>query len=135
MGRAFKPGDDALGAALVCVLQHETWQTVFSGDPGILGKSVVVNNQPYTVVGILPRGFRFVFDEVEVWMPYHSWPPFTAGNSYLNRANGLVGPIARVKRGVSFEKAQAELDTIAARLATQFPQAGEGRRIVRPTAA
>jgi putative ABC transport system permease protein len=129
MGRGFQPGDDALGAPLVCILQHETWQSLFGGDPGLLGKSIVVNNSPYTVVGILPRGFRFVFDEIEVWMPHHSWPVFSTGNAYLNRANGLVAPVARVKAGVSMEAAQAELDTIAARLSTQFPQAGAGRRI------
>ena len=129
MGRGFQPGDDALGAPLVCLLQHETWQGLFGGDPGILGKSIVVNNSPYTVVGVLPRGFRFVFDEVEVWMPHHSWPVFTTGNAYLNRASGLVGPIGRLRRGASMEAAQAELDTIAARLSTQFPQAGAGRRI------
>jgi len=129
MGRGFKPGDDALGAPLVCVLQHETWQGVFSGDPAILGKTIVVNNSPYTVVGILPRGFRFVFDEIEVWMPHHSWPVFSAGNTYLNRANGLVAPLARVRKGVTLEQARTELDTIAARLSTQYPQAGEGRRI------
>lgn len=129
MGRAFQPGDDALGAPLVCVLQHETWQTLFGGDPKLLGQSIIVNNLPYTVVGILPRGFRFVFDEVEVWMPHHSWPVFSSGNVYQNRANGLVAPIARVRPGVTMAQAQAELDTIAARLSAEFPQAGAGRRI------
>jgi predicted permease len=128
MGRGFQAGDDALGAPLVCVLQHETWQTVFSADPAILGKSIVLNNAPFQVVGVLPRGFRFVFDEVEVWMPYHSWPPFSAGNGYLNRGNGLVAPLGRLKPGVSHEQAQTELNTIAGRLATQYPQAGEGRK-------
>ena len=129
MGRAFRPGDDALGAPLVCVLQHETWQGLFNGDPAILGKSIVVNNSPYTVVGVLPRGFRFVFDEVEVWMPFHSWPPFMAGNAYLNRANPLVFPIARLKPGITLAAAGSELATLASRLATQFPQAGEARRL------
>ena len=130
MGRGFQAGDDALGAPLVCVLQHETWQGLFGGDPGILGKSIVINNSPYTVVGILPRGFRFVFDEIEVWMPHHSWPVFAAANAYLNRSNGLVAPIARLKKGVTLEAGQTELSTIAARLSKEFPQAGEGRRMV-----
>ncbi|MBX7183998.1 MAG: ABC transporter permease [Vicinamibacteria bacterium] len=130
LGRGFQAGDDALGAPLVCVLQHETWQSLFGGDPGIVGKSIIVNNLSYTVVGVLPRGFRFVFDEVEVWMPHHSWPVFSAANAYLNRANGLVAPIARLKKGVSLEAGQTELTTIAARLSREFPQAGEGRRMV-----
>jgi putative ABC transport system permease protein len=129
MGRGFNQGDDAMGAPLVCVLQHETWQGVFSADPRILGKTIVLNNSPYTVVGVLPRGFRFVYDEIEVWMPHHSWPVFTSGNAYQNRATGLVGPLGRLKKGVSLDQARTELDTVAARLSTQFPQAGEGRRI------
>src|SRR6185436_11481056 len=129
MGRGFKQGDDAVGAPLVCVLQHETWQNVFGSDPAILGKAIVLNNAPHTVVGVLPKGFRFVYDEVEVWMPHHSWPPFSSGNTYLNRAAGLVGPLARLKQGVTPQQAQLELDTISKRLSSQYPQAGEGRRI------
>ena len=129
MGRAFQPGDDAAGAPLVSVLQHETWQNVFGGDPAILGKSIVINNLPYTVVGVLPRGFRFVFDEVEVWLPHHSWPVFGTGNNHLDRANGLVAPLGRLKPGVTLAEARTELDTIAGRLSAQFPAAGAGRKI------
>lgn len=129
VGRGFNSGDDALGAPLVCVLQHETWKTVFQGDPAILGKTIVVNSSPYTVVGVLPRGFRYVFDEVEVWLPHHSWPVFASGEAYLKRGNGLVAPVGRLKPGVSLAQARLELDTIAARLSSQYPQAGGGRRI------
>ena len=128
-GRAFQPGDDVIGAPNVVVLQHEAWQTTFSGDPAIVGKSIVLNNQPFTVVGILPRGFRFPFDETEVWMPHHTWPPFSAGNSYQKRLNGLVAPIGKLRVGTSLSTGQAELDTIGARLSAQYPEAGPGRSI------
>ncbi len=127
MGRGFNQGDDALSATPVCILQHEAWQNVFGGDPQIVGKSIVLNNAPFTVIGILPRGFRFPFDEVEVWMPHHTWPVFSAANAYTNRGTGLVGPIARLKAGVSLEEGRTELKTIAARLAKEYPAAGEGR--------
>ncbi|MEO8359201.1 MAG: ADOP family duplicated permease [Vicinamibacteria bacterium] len=127
MGRGFNPGDDALSATPVCVLQFESWQQVFGGNPAIVGTSVVLNNMPYTVVGVLPRGFRFPFDEVDVWMPHHTWPVFKTGDNYLNRANPLVGPIGKLRPGVTLAEGQAELSTIAARLASQFPEAGEGR--------
>jgi len=129
LGRGFGPGDDALSAELVCVLQHEAWQNVFGGDPAIIGKSVVLNNAPFTVVGVLPRGFRFPFDEVEIWMPHHSYPNFKAGDGYLDRATGLVAPIGKLKVGVSLSEGQAELKTIAARLAREYPAAGEGRTL------
>ena len=127
IGRGFNAGDDALSATPVCVLQHEAWQNVFGGDPQIVGKSIVLNNAPFTVVGILPRGFRFPFDEVEVWMPHHTWPPFSAANAYTNRGTGLVGPIARLRAGITLEEGRTELKTIAARLAKEYPAAGEGR--------
>ncbi len=126
-GRGFNPGDDALSAERVCILQHEAWQNVFGGDPQIVGQSIVLNNAPFTVIGILPRGFRFPFDEIEVWMPHHTWPVFSAADNYLNRSNGLVAPVGKLKPGVSLAEGRAELDTIAARLAEQYPAAGAGR--------
>jgi len=124
-GRGFRPGDDALGAPGVCVLTHESWQRVFAGDAGVVGREIVLNNAPFTVVGVMPAGFRFPFDEVEVWIPLHHWPVF-AGN-YQSRSHGLVGPLARLKPGVSLAQLRAELDTLGARLARSYPEAGEGR--------
>ncbi|MBK5257058.1 MAG: ABC transporter permease [Vicinamibacteria bacterium] len=128
-GRGFRAGDDDLAAEPVCVLQHEAWQNVFSGDPKIVGKAIVLNNAPFTVVGVLPRGFRFPFDDVEVWMPHHTWPVFKTADNYLNRANGLVGPVGKLKPAVTMAEGQAELDTIAARVAQEYPAAGAGRKM------
>lgn len=128
VGRGFRVGEDAPGAEPVCVVQHEAWQGVFGGDPQLLGATVVLNNRPFTVVGIMPAGFRFPFDEVEVWIPYHHWPVRTYANT--GRANGLVAPIARLKPGVGLPQARAEVRTIAGRLATAYPEAGEGRSVI-----
>jgi len=124
-GRSFRRGDDALGAPGVCVLNHETWQRVFGGDAGIVGREIVLNNAPFTVVGVMPAGFRFPFDEVEVWIPFHHWPVFAA--NYQSRSNGLVSPLARLKPGVTLQQFRAELETLGARLAHAYPEAGEGR--------
>jgi len=127
MGRAFNDGDDALSAEPVCVVAYDAWQNLFGADPKILGRSLLLNNTAFTVIGVLPRGFRFPMDDVEVWMPYHLWPPFKTADAYLNRANPLVGPIGKLKPGVSQEQAMAELKTISARLAQQYADAGPGR--------
>jgi hypothetical protein len=104
IGRGFRAGvDDAERAPRVCVVQHETWQSLFGGDAALVGRSIVVNNEPVTVVGILPQGFRFPYDEVEVWMPYHTWPVYQeqlARGMVAQRTNGLVAPIGRMKPGV-----------------------------------
>ncbi len=129
-GRGFRPGEDLPGAERVCVLQHESWRSLFGGDPVILGKMLILNNEPFTVVGVMPQGFRFPFDEIEVWMTFQHWPVFAQNQNYKNRGSGLVGPIARLKKGVTPEEARAELGTIAAQLARHYPEAGEGRGVV-----
>ncbi|MFI4943637.1 MAG: ABC transporter permease [Burkholderiales bacterium] len=131
VGRGFLAGvDDAEGAPRVCVLQHETWQSLFGGDAGLVGRSIVLNNEPFTVIGILPRGFRFPYDEVEVWVPYHTWPVYReqlARGTVAQRSNGLVGPIGRMRPGVRLEELRAELDAVGARIAAQYPEGGEKR--------
>jgi len=134
MGRGFTSGvDDRDGAERVCVVQHETWQAVFGGDPGLLGRTIVLNNEPFTVIGVMPKGFRFPFDEVEVWMPHHTWPVYRSQaeqGTLERRATGLVAPLGRMRPGVRLEEATSELAAVAARLATQFPDGGEKRSVV-----
>jgi len=137
VGRGFAAGvDDAEAAARVCVVQHETWQGLFGGDKALLGRTIVLNNEPFTVIGIMPQGFRFPFDEVEVWMPHHTWPVYRdqlSQGAVAQRSNGLVGPLARMRPGVRLEAARAELEAIAARLAAEYPEGGEKRGVaVRP---
>ena len=128
VGRGFAAGvDDAEAAAGVCVVQHETWQGVFGGDRDLVGRAIVLNNEPFTVIGIMPQGFRFPFDEVEVWMPHHTWPVYRdqlSQGALAQRSNGLVGPLARMRPGVRLEAARAELAAIAARLAAEYPEGG-----------
>jgi predicted permease len=129
IGRGFQAGvDDAEGATRVCVVQHETWQSLFGGEPGLVGRQVVINNEPFTVVGIMPKGFRFPYDEVEVWVPHHTWPVYrqqVASGAIAQRTNGIVAPIGRLRSGVRIQEARAELDAVAARIAAEHPDGGE----------
>ena len=139
VGRGFIAGkDDAQGAAGVCILQHETWQGVLGGDPSALGATLVLNNEPFVVVGIMPAGFRFPFDEVEVWMPHHTWPVFrsvAAQGGLADRKTGLVAGAGRLKPGVTFAEAETEVKTIMARLSRQYPEAGERSAALKPLKA
>ncbi len=129
IGRGFLPGkDDEEGAENVCIVQHETWQGLFGGDPKFLGARIILNNEPFTVVGILPPGFRFPFDEVEVWMPHHTWPVYRDGvqEGWIRRRSaGAVGGIGRMKPGVTVQQAETEFKGILARLSKQYPEGGE----------
>jgi putative ABC transport system permease protein len=130
IGRGFRKGvDDVEGAQRVCVLQHEAWQSLWGGDTALVGREIVVNNEPYAVIGVMPKGFRFPFDEIEVWMPYHAWPPYRdmLAKGQLTRANGMVNPIGRLRPGARLDEARAELAAIAGRVAAAHPEGGARR--------
>ncbi|MGH9889378.1 MAG: ABC transporter permease, partial [bacterium] len=101
LGRAFAPGEDRPGANRVVVLSHRLWQQQLHGDPNALGRQLVVNDVPRTIVGIMPRHFAYPASHVELWIPLARDP----ANS---RTFDLVG-IARLRRGVSLASAQADL--------------------------
>jgi putative ABC transport system permease protein len=105
-GRTFLPEDDRPGANRVVVISHELWQRRFSGNPQLIGRTLNLNGEPYTVIGVTPASYRFG-PKADLWTPL----AFTAedenerGSSYLN----LIG---RRKPGVTFEQAGAEVETI-----------------------
>jgi putative ABC transport system permease protein len=103
IGRAFAPGDDRPGASRVVVLSHRLWQERLHGDPGAIGRQVVVNHVPRTIIGIMPPDFAYPARQVEIWLPLALDPAHTRPAT-LN----LVG-IGRLKRGVSTEAARADL--------------------------
>ncbi|MBI1760543.1 MAG: ABC transporter permease [Acidobacteria bacterium] len=123
-GRAFLPGEDVTGAERVAVVSYETWRDRFGADPQLLGQTLTLNNQPFTVVGVLPAGFRAPYSEIEVWLPIQHYPNFS-----LDRKVTSAGVFGRLKPGVSMRQAQTEMDTIAARLAQQYPETNKERGV------
>lgn len=101
LGRAFAPGEDRPGANRVVVLSHRIWQQHLHGDPNAVGRQVVVNDVPRTIVGIMPKHFAYPANHVELWLPLARDPAH-------GRTFDLVG-IARLKRDVSTTSAQADL--------------------------
>ena len=106
LGRAFLPGEDTPGRNGVVVLSHHLWQQQLHGDPNAIGRHVMVNDVPRTIVGIMPRHFAYPANHVELWLPL-------ARDPAQSRTFDLVG-IARVKRGVSTASAQADLARVLA---------------------
>lgn len=103
IGRAFAPGEDRPGAGRVVVLSHHLWRERLHGDPGAVGRQIVVNDVPRTIVGIMPPGFAYPGRQVELWLPL-ALDPARTRPATLN----LVG-IGRLRRGVSAEAARADL--------------------------
>ncbi|HEX3126647.1 MAG TPA: ABC transporter permease [Thermoanaerobaculia bacterium] len=123
-GRGFAPGEDKPGASHVAVLSRELWERRFGADPGLVGRTVDLNGEPYTVVGIANRARWPATTDV--------WLPFELNNEVLepdNRGAVYLNVIARLEPGVSLEKARAETQSIAARLAAQYPENNTGFRM------
>jgi predicted permease len=120
IGRYFNEKDDQAGAPGTVVLSYALWQTAFGGDPSIVGKSLSLDNQPYTVIGVMPHDFRFPARDTQFWTPFR----FKEAN-YQDRNDNLLEGISRLKPGVSIAQAQGELLLIAARLRRQYPKENE----------
>jgi putative ABC transport system permease protein len=118
LGRVFTEEEDRVGGPLVAVISDRLWQRIFSRDPNVLGRSVNFGNQPYTIIGVMPPQM-FSPRTVEVWFPVMRRTDHPAWQTRDNHP-GLFG-WARLKEGVTQEKALNELKQIAARLAQQYP--------------
>jgi predicted permease len=126
LGRALAPGDDQGERANSVVLSHKLWQSDFGADPQIVGKTIRLDGNARTVVGVMREDFEKPGWAL-VWTPL-VWDPVEKAV----RGEHSLSAIARLKPGVSVAQAQAQLDTIAARLAQQYPadDAGWGAQVV-----
>ena len=126
IGSSFAAGSDQVGQDHVAVLSYGFWQRHFAGSADAVGKSVELNSQPYTVVGVMPPWFRYP-QTTDVWIPIDKT---VAGTSA--RGNYSYRVIGRLKDGVTIEQAQADLSAISARLAQQYPDTNrdKGVRVV-----
>ena len=113
LGRLFVPGEDQLGNDHVLVLSQRAWRSEFGGDPGLVGREVVLDGERHTVVGVLPAG-EFDRRWNDGFMPL-AFPRDAVRNFHYMSA------IARLKPGVSLEQAQAEMSRIAGAIAEQYP--------------
>ena len=120
LGRAFLTEEEKPGAGRAVILSDELWKRRFGGDRGLIGKSIPINQQNYTVVGVMPPGFHFWSDEAQLWTPLTLDPDRAARNFYY-----LVA-VARLKSQVSLDQARSELTSIAAQLALEYPKTNRG---------
>jgi putative ABC transport system permease protein len=119
-GRTFLPEEEQPGRNQVVVLSHGLWQRAFGADANLLGQTLTLESQKYTIVGIMPPGFEFP-QEAELWVPL-AW---TDQERQLRVIHDYA-VLGRLKPGVPVSKAQAELSTLSSRLEEQYPEDNKG---------
>jgi putative ABC transport system permease protein len=124
LGRTFADGEDRLGNHQVAVLSHALWVGQFGGDPSILNRTIRLDGQPHTVIGVLPGGGAFDREFAQIWRPLAFEP------SNMTRDFHWMTAFGRLKEGVTLEEARAAMDAIGARLANDFPDSNRGWGIV-----
>ena len=122
LGRIFSSADGGPAGPRTVVLPYDTWKRLFGGRADIVGQTITLDNQAYTVIGVLPRQFQFAPRAAELWVAIHD-----LGSCDKDRACRDVYGIARLKEGVSVSAALANIRTIAAQLQKQYPQSNHGQ--------
>jgi putative ABC transport system permease protein len=122
-GRLFTDDEQRWGNQFEAIISYAFWQAKFQGDPSVLGKSIRINDEPYTVIGVLPPGLpNWWFDGphgvIELWTPFMPYPTVWDETSRGNRDFSSIG---RLKPGVTLQQAQADLQTVADNLAVRYP--------------
>ncbi len=126
LGRAFLESEDQPGQPLAAVLSHRLWQRRFGSDPHVLGRTITIDGQPVTVVGVMPPGFYFL-EDVDLWTQL-------SGNPVIGRGRGvrIARVLARLSPAADLSQAGGEMETIARQLQQEYPatNAGLGASVV-----
>ena len=124
LGRTFLPGEDQLGKHQVAVISHGVWVSQFGADPSIVNRTVLLNNEPHTIVGVLPATSAFDRAPVQIWRPLAFKP------SNMTRDFHWMVSFARLKDGVTLAQARANMDAIGKRIENDFPASNKGWGVI-----
>lgn len=117
LGRDFIPDEEQPGHEQVAMLSYGIWQRRFGGDIGVIGRSVLIDYKPYTIVGVLPQGFSLFGTSAALDV----WIPFAFDRAQLNREDHELVVLGKLREGVQLAGAQAEMEAIIAALKKQYP--------------
>jgi putative ABC transport system permease protein len=125
LGRDFTEAETWAGATwrageTPLIVSAGTWRTVFGGDADVVGRPVRLNDGPARIVGVMPEGFAFPTDDVDLWVPF-GWAEEQRDAAWFRRAH-WIRPIARLAPGITPEQAAAELRSVAAQLEREHPE-------------
>ena len=116
LGRDFLPEDDRPGSAAVVILGNGVWKNRYGSDPAVLGRTIKVNEVPATVIGVMPEGFKFP-QAADLWMPLAHTPRLAEQKRDVRN----IEVFGRLNPNVTLGQAQSEMDTIARKLASDYP--------------
>jgi putative ABC transport system permease protein len=122
IGRWFTEEEDRPGGNLVAVLSYQLWQERFGGSEAVLGQQVTISGRQFTIIGVMPPGFHFLNDQVQVWKPLSLDP----AEDYRQSGGRFLRCVARLAPGVTLQQAQSELNGIAKQLEQQYPLYNSG---------
>jgi putative ABC transport system permease protein len=118
LGRDFYPGEDDASGPRVAILMHSFWKSRFRGDPAVVGRSIQLDSNSVTIVGVLPEEFEFApRGDVQIWVPLH-----ISGDMATRRSLRWMRAVGRLARGATLAQAEAEMSLINTRLAAAYPQ-------------
>ena len=136
LGRTFLPSDGSTpGREPVVVIGHSLWQRTFNGDPGVVGRPLTLNGQPFTIVGVAPEGFTgsVVGLTLDLYVPITMQRAVMSGDRLADRGQSFLQVFGRLAPGSSMEEAQASASVVASRLAAEHPHTNKDRGTrVRP---
>jgi predicted permease len=119
LGRGFSEAEDKPGGPPVVLISHGLWQRHFSSSPSVLGQSIILDNQSYSIIGVMPAGFEVLQQAPNVIIPLEPWARTLPDDRSWHP--GIL-PIARLKSDVSLQQARSEIAVIARRLEKQYPE-------------
>jgi putative ABC transport system permease protein len=122
LGRGFQSEDEERKNGDVALLSYRLWQERFAGDPGVVGRTVTLEQKSYSVIGVMPAGFDFIRERADLWIP------LIVSGDQGKRGNWFFGVVAKLRPGQDIQAAKAELDSLADRLAKEHPQENDGVR-------
>jgi predicted permease len=123
LGRTFTTGEDQAGRDHVVVLSHELWERQFGSDPAVVGSTVRLDRETYSVIGVMPASFRLMGFTPQLWTPLVLSPTDQTAAAHRDRSLFLF---ARMKPGTDLEQARAEFSTLAHQAEASFPETEKG---------
>jgi putative ABC transport system permease protein len=119
LGRTFSDAEDKPGGPPVALISHSLWRRHFSSSPAVLGQSIILDNESYSIIGVMPAGYEVLQQAPDVILPFEPWAKTLPDDRSWHP--GIL-PIARLKPDVSLEQARSEIAVIAKRLENQYPE-------------
>jgi predicted permease len=130
IGRTFRPDEDEVpGRDAVAVISDALWRERLGGDPGILQRTMHLNDRAFSIVGVMPAGFAGASFDTDLWVPSMMVTLSASPSIVRNRGTRWLGALGRLRDGVTFEQAQEDLSRVAAILEQQYPQYNRQRGV------